>query len=293
MRKREIIRIERRKEKRRKKGFPRKLPIGIAIAIFILLGGLVSWFLLTEKEVSFEEALKQPQLRESYIERIVEQVGKPDYVAVVNYVDTPEEVKSLIEEYNYIFNPDHLMAAHSPKIRADLLGKQSFPVRVSVFPFAFSGEIIKTETDFISCLLHEYFHAENAQKGKTDSFEIFSSFLRIDGQWNKDLFLDVDEMNAIRMELATQTKISQEYRVNRMGRYLDYYTNIWNHSEGMEPEFIKTLKIEFFEPWIVNVPGFFKKWQDGKEIWYLKHPETGRVYYLPEEIIWRFQNGKG
>ena len=184
------------------------------------------------------------------------------------------------------------MDMHTPEIPVDLLGKQTFPVRISILPFAFSGEIIKTEADFISSLSHEYFHAESVQKGKTDSLEIFSSFLTADDQWNKDLFLDIDEMNAIKMELP-QTKISQEYRANRLGRYLEYYPNIRSHSEGMKPEFIKILKIEFFEPWMLNSPYLFKEWQDGKEIWYFKHPQTGREYQLPEEIILRFQNGKG
>lgn len=283
-----------KKQRARKRDRVRRLSFVIAVTAIVIVGCLASWLLLAKGEVSFEEAMKKPELRDGYIEKMVEKIGKPEYVTVVNYDDTPEEMEFLRKEYGYTPAPDDLMATHVSGVKPEFFGKQSFPVRISVFPFAFSGGIIKTEADFISTLLHEYFHAENAQRGKTGSLEIFSSFLTIDGRWNKDLFLDIDEMGAISWELATQTKISHEYQLNRMGRYLDHYCDIWDHSQGMEPGFIKILKIEFFEPWIVNTPFLFKESGKAEEIWYLKHPQTGRKYYLPEEVIRKFsQNGKG
>lgn len=258
----------------------------------VIVGGLLGWSLLAQREVSFEEAVKKPQLRDSYIEKIVKEIGKPDYITVVNYADTQEELEFLRKKHGYIPNPDDLMSAKSKNIQVDRLGKQPWLVRTSILPYAFSGKILKTEEDFISSLLHEYRHAEVIQEGKIGQVEMFPSFLTLTGEWNENLVLDIMELDAIRIELSTQG-ISKEYRANRTGRYLDHYINIWDHSGRMEPEFIERLKIEFFQSWIATTPFLFKEMRNGKEVWYLKHPETGRQYYLPEEIIARFKSGKG
>jgi len=123
---------------------------------------------------------------------------------------------------------------------------------------------------------------------------MFPSFLTTEGELNKDLLSDIMELDAMRMELSTQIGISKEYRAQRLGWYTTYYLNIWDRSGRMAPEFVKELKIKFFKPWMVTSPYLFKKRVEGKEVWYFKHPKTGREYYLPEEIIERFsQNGKG
>jgi len=98
----------------------------------------------------------------------VEKIGKPEYIILVNYEDTPEEMELLRKEYGYIPDPDDLMRINTPEIPLDQLGKRAILVRVSIFPYAFSGEILKTEEDFISSLQHEYRHAEVIQKGKFD-----------------------------------------------------------------------------------------------------------------------------
>lgn len=261
----------------------------IALAVMVVIGSLVGWLLLNKGKTSFAEAIKNPELREEYVARIVEKVGQPDYVTLVNYDDTPEEIEFLKKEYGYINQLSDLMTINAPKVLLDEVGKIVVPIRISVFPYAFSSKTITTEADFISCLLHEYRHSQVIQEGKFGEIKFYPSFLTIDQELNESLFKDVAEADALRIEIA-RTEISQEYRFDRMQCYMEYYTNIWSHAEKMNPDFIESLQIEFFERWMLNLSeaNFVREKRDGKEIWYFKHPETGKAYYLPEEIIEKF-----
>lgn len=80
----------------------RKLYFLILALVIVIVGGLTGWILLTKGEVSFEEAMKKSEVRESYIAKIVEKIGQPNYVTVVNYDDTSEEMEFLRKEYKYI-----------------------------------------------------------------------------------------------------------------------------------------------------------------------------------------------
>ena len=157
-----------KKQKTIKKDKTWKISLLIVGAVIIIIGCLVGWFLFAEEEIDFERAMRDSAIREIYIARIIEKIGKPEYIILVNYEDTPEEMELLRKEYGYIPDPDDLMRINTPEIPLDQLGKRAILVRVSIFPYAFSGEILKTEEDFISSLQHEYRHAEVIQKGKFD-----------------------------------------------------------------------------------------------------------------------------
>ncbi len=272
--------------KKRKRTKARGLYYLIFALVVVIVGSLLGWFLFFRGEVSFEEAMRKPELRDGYIEKIVKKVGeKPEYIYAVYYVDTQAEMEFLKKEYEVPVNPKATMAS---------VGKmKTVDNRVAVFPYAFGGELIKTEEDFISNLLHEYRHVEVAYKGRIGSIEIYSSFLTTEGKLNESLLEDIVELDASAMELTRQTNISQTYRSNLLVGYMEYYSDIWNHEKIMKPEFIKFLKIEFFRPWVLGSRDLVKERQGGKEVWYLKHPQTGKRYYLPEEVIRKFQNGKG
>lgn len=269
-----------KKTKRKGKHFPRlPLIIGAVIAILIL-AGFTSWFLT--KEVSFEKAMRKPDLRDSYIEKIVKEIGKPEYVNYIYYADTQEEMEFLEKDYKFVFNPKGAMISFGEIETADNY--------IAVFPYAFSGELLKNEEDFISIFLHEYRHAKIAHEGKIDSIEI-SFFITLDGKLNELLLEDIAELDAMRMELTNQhLKISSNYRDDLLFGYLINYTNIWDHMKNMEPKFVEFLKIEFFEPWFLESPYLVKE----KQAWYFKNQKTGREYYLPKEIINKYnQNSKG
>lgn len=273
---------EKGKKERRKGVWWRKFLVLSLAAIAIISGGLISWLLLTEKEISFEVAIKNPQLREVYIEKIVKKVGKPNSVKEIIYVDTQEEREFLEKEHGIICHPKGAMVA-----AGKIFGTEHV---VAIFPYAFSGELFKKEEDFISNLLHEFRHTEVFSRGKVRGIPV-SSFLTINGELNKKLFQDIFELDAYGMELERQADISSVYQNDLISGYIMYYTDIWNHEKTMEPEFIRFLKIQFFQPWMLKLPILRKEKVNGKEIWYLRL-KTDK-YYLPEEIIWRFQIGKG
>ena len=287
-----------RVRKREKREKSRKFYFLIVALAIIIVGSLIGWILLAKGEVSFEEAIQKPELRDGYIEKIVAEIGKPDYVQEINYVDTPEEFEFLKRVHDYIQEPKTWMATHSmEELPIEQLGKQPLPVRISVFPAAFDEGVIGTENDFLSSLFHEYHHAEVLNRGKINSID-FKEFLIIEGRfkgsWNLSLIKEIMEVAAIREEIHSPIKISFIYKSQRFNQYLEHYTNIWSYEEGMNPEFIKSLKIDLFENWTLERPELIKERQKGGEIWYLKHPETGREYYLPAEIVERFsQSGKG
>jgi len=286
------IKLQQIKEKKhRKVRFFEKSSFWIIVAVAVIFVGLIGWFLWDQQTISFAETLKYPQLREKYIEQIVKKVGKPDYITVIEY----GEPKELEKKYNYHFKPDDFMTAIHKIPPLTEYGKKEVPISICVFPPSFDKKFLKTEGDFISSLLHEYRHAEIFQKGeiegKSGATIMFSAFLTEGGRFNKNLLDDVLELDAVKMELLRP--ISKEYHISREDRYLLYYTQIWDHSEEMNPEFIKFLKIEFFENWMLKHPDLIKEKQEGKEIWYFKHPRTAREYYLPEEIIRRFSLRQG
>ena len=74
-------------------------------AVIIIIGCLAGWFLFAKEEIDFERAMRDPAIREIYIARIVEKIGKPEYITLVNYEDTPEEMELLRKEYGSIPNP--------------------------------------------------------------------------------------------------------------------------------------------------------------------------------------------
>lgn len=265
---------------------------GILITVIVAAGYLVGCV----REVSFEEAVKKPEVRDNYITKIVKKIGKPDYVVEINYVDTPEEFDFLKRFHGFTPEPMTLMVTNPTKeIPIGQLGKQLLPVRISIFPDSFSGGILKTENDFISSLLHEYHHAKALNQGKIDLID-FKGFLIVEGkfkgQWDLSLIQVVLELTGIRETIHSSLKISPEYREQRFKLYLEYYAKIWDYEEGMNPEFMKSLKIEFFEDWMLERLQLYKEKQNGKEIWYLRHRVTGKKYCLPDEIITKFQNGK-
>jgi len=278
-----------KKEDRQKR--IRKLAFLIVAASIVTVSGLVGWLVLSQ-EVSFEEAIAKPHLREDYIEKIVKKVGKPDYVREINYIDTLEEFEMLKRVLGYIPEPKTWMAILSLiEFHIEELGKRPLPVRILIFPEAFTGEILKTENDFISSLLHEYHHAQVLNQGKIDSID-FRRFIIVEGTfkgcYNLALIKEIMELAAIREEIHSPLKISSGYKIQRFHQYLEHYTNIWSHEEGMNPEFIKFLKTEFFESWMLELPYLFKELDKTEEIWYFKSLITGEKFYLPEEIIRKF-----
>jgi hypothetical protein len=262
-----------------------------AILITIVTGCQAERFDLT-----FEEASGQPQLREKYVEKIIKEIGKPNEVKEINYINTPEEWELLKRVHDFTPDPEILMTTNPiTEIQVPRFGKEPFLARISIFPSAFSGEILKIENDFISSLLHEYHHVRMLNRKEIDSIS-YGNLVIVEGEfkgkYNLSLLQVLLELTAIRETLQSSLEISSYYRIQRMNMYFNYYIDIWNYEGGMNLEFIRSLKVEFFEQWMLEIPGLIKQGDD-KKTWYLIGIDSGEKYPLPEEITRRFQNGKG
>jgi len=89
-------RRKRKDAQRRKRNKILLISSGTVLAIFVVVAVVVVFL---GQGITFEEAKDDSALRDAYIEQVVKRIGKPSSVTVVNYVDTPEEIKFLDTEY--------------------------------------------------------------------------------------------------------------------------------------------------------------------------------------------------
>lgn len=204
----------------------------------------------TPENSSFEAAKKNPELREIYLKRIVEKVGKPDYVTEISYIDTPEELEALKNGQNFTPPENTLMSTRGYPFETG--GMKFFVSKVWVFPSVFGDGAIQTERDFIITLFHEYNHAKTLHNLRFDSFRFLPDFLNNESDVNQDLLRDISELEASRTTFL-MSGASLEHRYNERAYYLKNYGEIWNHEQGMDPKFIKALKTEYLEPWMVDM----------------------------------------
>lgn len=231
------------------------------------------------QSVSFQEAMENPELQERFVTQIVEEVGKPPYVESINYVNTPAEFKRLKEKYGYEPKPTHLMYTNGPKIPISEIGRKEWPQSIYILPKSFSGSPIRTEADFRSSLKHEYRHAETRNTGRIGTILYYPNFLTTTGEWNEALLRDVEELDALGLELREM--ISDGYFQNQVQGYVLHYLGLWEHSLETDPKLIKSLKVEFFHRGMLTHPYFFGRGKD----WYFKNPATGKEYHLSSEEI--------
>lgn len=286
MKKKEKIRQRRQLEK---EGGVRKERINwhvkksslIMAAVFFVFAVFVAvWQILT---VSFDETVGSPELREKYVVKIVNELGKPKGVDVV-YIGTPEKIEFLKKEHNYKGGEKILMAVlKNEEVIPGELRKKFTPEMIVVFPYAFSGEVLKTGEDFKSSLLHEYRHIETYLTEEAGGIRISVLPLILEG--NEGLFSAVTEMDAIREELKSGLKLSVSYQEDRYRHYLENYSAIWESQWNADADFIEGLKIKFFEPWMRGRPEMKAEIIAGRKSWYLEHPATKRRYYLPKDLF--------
>lgn len=283
MKKKERRGLEREQRKKKKTSDRRWRKIYlIAIVLIALAAAMLIWLFSADKEISFESAKGNPSLRESYVEKVVEKIGDSPYVASVSFV--PKRM----EESGRKRSPRGIVAMAvevPPDSRTLEIG---LPLKILIFPTAFETKVIQSNTDFASALRHEYRHAEVISLRRVNLFP-YADFVNTNGKWNESLLRDAIELDAISRELAGMEKISKQYRANQIKAYSTHYIDIWDQEDGMNPQLIKKMKIEFFQPWMLPSPNLARK-----GVWELRDEKTGRVYPLPQEIMEKFsKNGKG
>nr|MBA4405353.1 hypothetical protein [Nanoarchaeum sp.] len=193
--------------------------------------------------VTFEQARREPELRQSYTEQV--DLGEfAKYVKDVIYTPPRSETSQTTfmstcrNRINAIFN--------IPTTKSTIL----------VFPFAFENSKITTESDFINCLkYHEGTHAKQNFKASPTEFGASARYIKqygltdfihhIDREFDKDVPLKFSkrekEIEAYARQLTAHSSgeapISQSYELSVRGM-LAYYSGI--------PQ-IRILEI--FSPW--------------------------------------------
>lgn len=273
--------IKQKEAKRKKLSKVKKRALLLAGIFFAFAVSVVIWQISI---ISFDDAVKDPGLRERYLAGAVKELGKPEGVKGIIYASTPAEIEKLKKEHNYQGGKDVLMSVlKNEQVVPGGLRKKFTPEIIAVFPYAFSGEILETGEDFKSSLLHEYRHAEVFLSEEAGGVKISVPPLIMEG--NEALFKAVVEMDAIRIEIKSGMKLSPSYREDRYAHYLENYAAIWEKAWIADLEFVESLKVKFFEPWMRTRSELKAEIVAGRKSWYLEHPITKRRYHLPKELF--------
>lgn len=275
--------IRQRKVKGEKLSEVKKKSLLLAGIFFVFAISVLIWQMSI---VSFEEAVRDPSVIEKYLAGAVKELGRPEAVKVI-YAGTPAEIEKLKKEHNYQGGGNVLMfALKNEQVVSGVSGelrKKFTPEIIAVFPYAFSGEILKTGEDFKSSLLHEYRHVEVFLSEEAGDVKISVPPLIMEG--NEALFKAVVEMDAIGRELRSGLKLSPSYKEDRHAHYFENYVTVWEGPWKADAEFVENLKVKFFEPWMRMRPEMKAEIVAGRKNWYLEHPATKRKYYLPKELF--------
>lgn len=268
--------------------------IFVALTVALLLVSSLTYITSCERPgLNFDKAVKDPAIRQSYVQEILKKYSAPPAAKKIEYV-TPEILKELERMHQYQSSQDSVLMATNPLGELSLIkvGAQELPVRISIFPAAFDPSFVQNEQDFISSLLHEYDHVGHLNSLDIAGFTYAKDFLIMEGQYKGEHSLSliqiIMELDAFRKEISrVQEKwhSSQLYTDNRYNFYVENYLNLleyFNEGPPIDPQVKKRMILEFFSPWIARTT-IASLTKDGKP--QLTHPLTGKTYLLPEEVL--------
>lgn len=234
------------------------------------------------RDTAFEKAVKNPVLREGYVQEIVAKSNKPESLVQINYIDT-EEGLELVPTDTYM-----QIASLDKETHVLDWGKKEFFFQLNVYPLVFaSGSPIKNDQDFLSMLMHEFRHIQVMESGEIGQFKV-SNFYMPEKRSNYDLFSSIMELEAFRAQLLHKSKISDTYWQFVRSRYLSYYADLWKFEEGLPSSLILDLKAFFFEPVslnlsVVQLESMAKIGKNARMV----NNKTGEIIEIPPEIYKR------
>lgn len=233
-------------KKQEKKLRPEKrnlLPvILIGVIIIFIAGVLLAWL---DRDSAFEKAVRNPLLREAYIDRAISETEKPENISVI-YVNTEEKLMMAEEAFGGKISETFMRLKPSRPI-VDW-GKMPIYFDLYIFPITFERREIRTNEDFKSVLAHEYRHAEVGQSGKIGEFSLPELAKKISEQKLMDA---IAELDALQTQIKRKDKLSSHFWMIRRNQYLSYYADLWNYSERLGKSTAHDLKAYFFEPSIL------------------------------------------
>jgi len=243
--------------------------------------------------VTFEQAVKDPSLRQNYIQQILKKHSAPPQVKILEYA-TLEVLEELRKTHHFVPEPDTLMAVNPlEEIPIPLVGTRDVSVRITAFPGAFDVSYVQNERDFIAALLHEYRHVLQLNTMYVAGFSYRDDFLVMEGAHKGEHSFTVInlvyELDAFRDEIKRVTSkdwgSSTLFIQRRHALYAETYLNLLKYLEKgpqHHPQVEERMKIEFFAPWLRETV-LFSLTPEGKPK--LIHPRTKEEYTLPEEVL--------
>lgn len=249
-----------------------KLLLGVLAATVFFLPACAS------QSSAFQEAKQKPELREAYIVELAKKTNPPPELAEIVFVNSPAEYDLVKGPYGKLKpNETGLMMTEVVRDSAE-----NFTARIFIFENAFTDSAVQEEADFLSGLKHEYVHIEMERKGqffgKISWEEIIKHVQEKEKPLAFSLVTTIAELTATGSEFQN-TDLSPKYKNMLINNYMRYYTGLWNFEEEIDASFLNSLKKEFFLSWMAKF-----LWQDEQERLHLRHPKSGKVYLLPEEI---------
>lgn len=241
----------------------------------------------------FEKAVADPQLREEFVARIIEQYPPPPQVKLLQYATS--EVLEELRLQGYVPKHDAVMSTISleKNVEVSEIGSQEWPVRIVVLSTMFDFSSARNERDVIASLLHEYDHVKQFNQTDVAGFSYNKDFLVVDGEYEGQHHLEL--VNIIHELDAYQTQIhritssdwgSSEFYIDRRHKiYIEQYLRLLDYFENGPPvhaQVVKRAKIEFFAPWFPRTVAFSLTPDGTPKFTDLK---TGKSFILPKEVL--------
>ena len=241
--------------------------------------GITGIFAVTAKpeKITFQEARENPELRQEYLEQFKHLFDKP-YVSEVVYEETqPENTKigARVGGYNL----------------GEMGNREAY--KVEVYPFAFKGEPIKTEADFLSTLVdHEIEgHARIFYYGLKEMPE--SAFRGTNGRYH-GAQIDAYEAFACQNQFMSPRirSCSKEYGFGVLSQFHEYYSNLLSASKNFpfeNPAAFEKAQTFFFKTTMLTARINGKEMilnKDGHLHWLVNN--EGKRVHMPESLCEKY-----
>ena len=244
----------------------------------VCVAGGLSRLLFPTKNITFEQAQKNPSLRDNYLEQIIEKHGKPKSVADISYAtlkQLQEETGVILQETDHMFT--HINGSLSQ------IGTRTLRPYVYVLPHSFETKDIQHEVDFVNTLVdHEFFHANTCYSGfgviSMDDLQVERG--EQEGLCNTDLFRCAYELLAYENQEkeARRKPVSKANGTRILNNYCFNYFKLWDFEKDY-PNLTTKLKREFFKDWMRQS---IKRDSKG---FYLENTKTKRRFYLDKKLL--------
>ena len=226
----------------------------------------------SDKPITFDEAKADPELRQQYLDQVLEREQIPDYVLSTKY-QTIEEIE--IDTRKKV--PPTALAYTDAEVKYSEIGTQTIPSEVYVTENAFNDEGVTCEDDLLNVIVdHEHHHARLWYDGfgGINLKDLAIEQGQHKGRPNETLFDIVPELLAYENQIKEGQKrdLSSKNRTKTLTMYVSLYVQLWETSKA-SPQISKELKRRF---WRDELALFTKQDEQGRYF----QDKKNQKYYL-------------